>query len=123
MSVLEAVWRGVTYRGGIGHWAWLLHRVSGIGVAVFLTLHILDIFSTAFGPEVFNRLLFIYHSIFFRPFLVMLVFGVTYHALNGLRLILVDFWPGLMTRYHKGMWYVILVISLIATVINAIAMF
>jgi len=96
MSVLEAVWRGVTYRGGIGHWAWLL-----------------------FGPEVFNRLLFIYHSIFFRPFLVMLVFGVTYHALNGLRLILVDFWPGLMTRYHKGMWYVILVISLIATVINA----
>jgi len=123
MSVIESVWRGVTYRGGVGHWAWLLNRISGIGVALFLTLHIMDIFLTAFGRDIFERVLFIYHSTVFKPLLVMLTFGVTYHALNGIRLILVDFWPGVMTRYHKGLWYVILAVSIVATLINAVAMF
>ena len=123
MSVIESVWRGITYRGGEGQWAWILHRVSGVGIALFLTLHILDIFLTAFGPQVFERLLFIYHSLIFRPLLVALVFGVTYHAFNGLRLILIDFWPAVMTRYHKVMWYIALVIAIVVTLINIIAMF
>ncbi len=123
MGVLESVWRGITYRGGEGHWAWLLHRLAGIGIVFFLMLHILDIFLTAFGPDTFEKLLFIYHSIFFKPFIVLLVFAVTYHALTGLRLILIDFWPGKMTLYHKEMWYVALAISIIVTLINIVAMF
>ncbi len=123
MSVIESVWKGITYRGGVGHWAWILHRVSGIGIALFLTLHILDIFLTAFGPEVFEKLLFIYHSLVFKPLLVALVFGVTYHAFNGLRLILIDFWPAVMTEYQKVMWYVALVIAIVVTLINIVAMF
>lgn len=123
MSIIESVWRGVTYRGGVGHWAWLLHRVSGVGIALFLTLHILDIFLASFGPEVFEKLLFIYHSPIFKPLLVALVFGVTYHAFNGLRLILVDFWPSVMTQYHKPMWYATMVIAIVVTLINIVAMF
>ncbi len=123
MSIIESVWRGVTYRGGVGHWAWLLHRVSGVGIALFLTLHILDIFLVSFGPEVFEKLLFIYHSPIFKPLLVALVFGVTYHAFNGLRLILVDFWPSVMTQYHKPMWYATMVIAIVVTLINIVAMF
>ena len=123
MSVLESVWRGITYRGGAGHWAWLLHRLAGLGIILFLLLHIMDIFLTAFGPETFEKLLFIYHSIFFKPFIVLLVFAVTYHALNGLRLILIDFWPSKMTLYHKEMWYIALAVSLVVTFINIVAMF
>ncbi len=122
MSVIESVWKGITYRGGVGHWAWLLHRIAGVGIVLFLALHILDIFLTAFGPEVFEKLLFIYHSIFFKPFIIILVFGVTYHALNGLRLILIDFWPGFMTERHKSAWYAAVVISLIVTFINIVVM-
>ncbi len=122
MSVLESVWRGITYRGGVGHWAWLLHRISGVGIAFFLTLHILDIFLISFGAEVFEKLLFIYHSTIFKPFLVFLTFGVIYHALNGLRLIIIDFAPS-ATKYQKPMWYVALVISIFVTLINIVAMF
>jgi succinate dehydrogenase / fumarate reductase cytochrome b subunit len=31
--------------------------------------------------------------------------AVLYHALNGLRIIIMDFWPP-MTRYHRQLWYV-----------------
>ena len=31
-------------------------------------------------------------------------FRLLYHALNGLRIIIMDFWPS-MTRYHKQLWY------------------
>lgn len=122
MSVVASVWKGITYRGGVGQWAWLIHRLAGMGILLFLILHILDIFLAAFGPQVFEKLLIFYHSLLFRPLLLMLVFGVVYHALNGLRLIIIDFWPS-MTVHHKPMWYVALAVSLIVTLINVIAMF
>ena len=48
------------YRGGPNQWAWAIHRVAGLGVFLFLALHIADIFVAAFGATVFNDLLFLY---------------------------------------------------------------
>jgi succinate dehydrogenase / fumarate reductase, cytochrome b subunit len=31
--------------------------------------------------------------------------ALLYHALNGLRIVVMDFWPA-MTRWHRQMWYV-----------------
>lgn len=83
-------------------WAWLLHRTTGLGILLFLLLHIFDIFLIAFGPEVFNALLFIYRAWWARVLEVFLLFGVLFHALNGLRLIIQDFWPALW-RYERQM--------------------
>jgi succinate dehydrogenase / fumarate reductase cytochrome b subunit len=116
------VWQNLaSYRGGAGEWAWLLHRISGLGILLFLILHILDIFLAAFGPDVFNKLLFVYHSWVFRPFIVMLVFGVVYHALNGLRLVLIDFWPAI-TVHQKPLWIGATAVSLLVTLISILAM-
>jgi succinate dehydrogenase / fumarate reductase cytochrome b subunit len=30
--------------------------------------------------------------------------ALLYHALNGLRIVIMDFWPS-MTRFHRGLWY------------------
>jgi succinate dehydrogenase / fumarate reductase cytochrome b subunit len=122
MSGIESLRSSLSYRGGVGQWAWLLHRLAGVGVLLFLILHILDIFLVAFGPELFEKLLFIYHSVVFRPLLVLLVFGVVYHALNGLRIIILDFWPA-TTVHHKQMWYGAISISLGLTFISIVAMF
>ncbi len=35
--------------------------------------------------------------------------AVLYHALNGLRIVVMDFWPPL-TRFHRGMWYLVWVV-------------
>jgi len=122
MGGIESLWQSLRYRGGVGQWAWLLHRLAGVGILLFLILHILDIFLVAFGPETFEKLLFIYHSVVFRPLLVLLTFGVVYHALNGLRIVIIEFWPA-ATVHHKPLWYGAISISLGLTFISILVMF
>ncbi len=94
----------LVYRGREGQWAYLVHRVAGIGVLAFLALHIFDIYLLGFGPEVFNALLFLYKGPIARVLEVFLLFGLLFHALNGLRIIVQDFFPPLM-RHHKRLFY------------------
>ena len=84
----------LTYRGGLGMTMWALHRITGVGILLFLVLHIVDIFLLTFGPELFNELLVIYHAPWARVMEVFLLFAVLFHALNGLRIAIQDFWPG-----------------------------
>jgi succinate dehydrogenase / fumarate reductase, cytochrome b subunit len=102
-----------TYRGGPGMIAWALHRIAGIGVIAFLALHIFDIFLMHFGPGLFNDLLFLYKHPLFRAAEILLLFGLLYHALNGLRIILLDLFPA-TARFQMQLWYVQMVIFLIA---------
>ncbi len=83
------------YRGGPNQWAWAIHRVAGLGIFLFLALHIADIFVAAFGATVFNDLLFLYKGPFARMLEIFLAFGLIYHALNGLRITAADFFPRL----------------------------
>ncbi len=103
----------ISYKGGIGHWSWILHRLGGLGIAAFLILHILDIFMVGVSKEAFEALLFIYHAAIIRPFIWALLFGVFYHAFNGIRIIIQDFWPH-MFKYQKQMatavWIIVLVL-------------
>jgi succinate dehydrogenase / fumarate reductase cytochrome b subunit len=73
--------------------AFVLHRVTGVGVALFLLLHISDITLIGWGPGLFNKLLFVYRARPFRAMEVVLLAGVLFHALNGIRIILIDFRP------------------------------
>ncbi|MDQ3549502.1 MAG: succinate dehydrogenase, cytochrome b556 subunit [Chloroflexota bacterium] len=82
------------YRGREGMISWALHRLTGLGVLMFLLIHIADIYVIGYGPEEFDSLLFIYHSLGFRLLEVMLVAALYYHAINGVRIILIDFWDG-----------------------------
>ncbi len=103
----------VRYRGGEGQWAWAIHRVAGIGIVAFLALHIFDIFLAAFGPGLFNDLLFLYKGAAARFGEILLAFGLIYHAINGLRIILADFNPqfaGLKTA--RTLFWIEVVISL-----------
>jgi succinate dehydrogenase cytochrome b subunit len=95
----------LVYRGREGQWAYLVHRVAGLGVLLFLGLHIFDIYLVGFGKDVFNNLLFLYKGPLARILEVLLAFGLLFHALNGLRIIVQDFVPALM-RYHKVFFYV-----------------
>ncbi|MFQ5576822.1 MAG: succinate dehydrogenase, cytochrome b556 subunit [Anaerolineae bacterium] len=123
-SAVTFVSKTLTYRGGRGHWSWILHRLGGVGIATFLLLHIVDIFLVGLNKYWFNSLLFIYHAPVLRPAIWALTFGVFYHAFNGLRIIAQDFWPGLF-RYQKqlalAVWIIValLVIPLIGADIRS----
>ena len=91
------------YKGGEGQWSWMLHRVTGVGVLLFLLAHILDTALIALGPEHYNAIISIYRLPVFRVGEVALVAMVLYHALNGIRIVIIDFWPG-TTVIHKQMF-------------------
>jgi succinate dehydrogenase / fumarate reductase cytochrome b subunit len=89
------------YRGGVGQWAYFLHRLTGIGILLFLLVHIVDTFIVRVDPDMYTRLVRdVYAAAWFKPFEVALAAAVLYHALNGVRIILVDFWD-IPSVYHK----------------------
>jgi succinate dehydrogenase / fumarate reductase cytochrome b subunit len=96
------------YRGREGQWAFVLHRLSGVALALYLLLHVLDISLVMYGPDgPFNAFLGFYHQWPFRVGLILIMAAVVYHAFNGLRIILMDF-TGWGTRYHRQLWYGVL---------------
>ncbi len=89
-----------TYRGGLGQLSWVLHRVTGIGIFSFLMLHIVDIFLIGFDPVVFDTLAVIYHHPIMRAGHIFLFFCVLFHAVNGMRVVILDLFP-VLWRYQK----------------------
>lgn len=92
------------YRGREGMLAWAFHRISGVGIWLFLVLHVVDIWLASANPALYDEVLVVYGSPPGRVGEVLLGAALLYHALNGLRIIIIDFWPA-MTRYHRQMWY------------------
>lgn len=90
--------KGPVYRGGVGQWSWAAHRITGVLVLAFLFGHIVDTFAVGFGPELYDETIALYKQWWFMPVEVGLVAATLYHALNGLRIILFDFWPGLALK-------------------------
>jgi succinate dehydrogenase / fumarate reductase cytochrome b subunit len=92
------------YRGGEGMLAWAFHRISGVAIWAFVVLHVIDIYLVGAAPDAYDTLLVIYATPGGIILEWLLGAAVLYHALNGLRIIVLDFWPRL-TRYHRQLWY------------------
>ena len=83
---------GTLYRGGEGMWTWVLHRITGVSVFFFLLVHVLDTALVRVSPEDYDLVIASYKTPIVNLLEVGLVGAVLFHALNGLRIILVDFW-------------------------------
>ena len=101
------------YRGKEGQWSWIFHRLTGVGVLLFLITHILDTMLVWFGPNIYNRVIMIYRHPLFKFAEIGLFAAVLYHSLNGIRIILIDFWPA-GTRHHKQMFYIEITVFVLA---------
>lgn len=95
------------YRGAIGQWSWVLHRLTGLGVVFFLVLHVIDTSWAVFYPTLYEKAIQIYQSPLFTVGEFGLVFAVVYHALNGLRISIMDNKPELW-KYQERAVYVVL---------------
>ena len=85
---------GTVYRGKSGQWAFVGHRVSGFLVFMFLLLHIIDVSLANIGEETYNEVHELYGNVLLRLFECGLLFALLFHSLNGLRIVVVDFFPG-----------------------------
>lgn len=109
------------YRGKEGQWSWIFHRVTGVGVLLFLFIHIIDTFLIGWGPEVYDKVMVFYRKPLFLWGELGLFASVLFHALNGVRVILVDFWPE-GTRHHRKMFYAEMAVFVLAMIPVSILM-
>ena len=78
------------YRGREGQWAFMLHRITGLGVVLFLLIHILDTSFVYFAPQLYEEVLKVYQSTLFGFGEMALVFCLFFHGVNGLRIAYLD---------------------------------
>jgi succinate dehydrogenase / fumarate reductase cytochrome b subunit len=84
---------GKLYRGREGQWSWVAHRVTGVAIILFLFAHVVDTALVGWGPDAYNKVVSVYHNPFIKLLELGLVAAVIYHALNGVRIMIIDFWP------------------------------
>ncbi|MGV0634222.1 succinate dehydrogenase, cytochrome b556 subunit [Mycolicibacillus trivialis] len=117
--------RRTLYRGDPGMWSWVLHRITGATIFFFLFVHVLDTAVVRISPEIYNQVIETYKTPLVGLMELGLVAAVLYHGLNGVRVILIDFWEE-GPRHQRTMLWTIAVIWLLvmvpATVVIAIHM-
>jgi succinate dehydrogenase / fumarate reductase cytochrome b subunit len=102
---------GTLYRGREGMWSWVLHRITGVAIFFFLLVHILDTSLVRISPEGYNVVIESYKTPIMGLGEIGLVAAIGLHALNGLRIIAIDF-LSIGTRIQRLMFWVAIVIWL-----------
>ena len=91
---------GQVYRGHEGQWSWIFHRITGVAVILFLFAHVVDTSLVGWGPEAYNRVTAAYENPLVRLLELGLVLSVLFHGFNGVKIMLIDFFPKL-TRHIR----------------------
>ncbi len=106
------------YRGDPGMWSWVLHRITGAAIFFFLFVHVLDTALVRVSPQAYNEIIETYKTPIVGLMEAGLVAAVLYHALNGVRVILIDFWAHgpkyqrLMLWIIAGVWLAVMIPAL-----------
>lgn len=85
-------------------WTWVLHRITGVMIFFFLFVHVIDTSMVRVSPEAYNTAVETYKNPVVGVMEIGLVGAVLFHALNGVRIVLVDFWEK-GPRYQRQMTY------------------
>ena len=119
-------WRSVLYTRSkffdlnyykfLGSWAWILHRLSGLALIFYLSLHIWVINTLTLGPEKFDKLMKFLNSPMFKTLEVGLWGIILFHAFNGIRIVIVDFYKG--SAQHKKWFYSLIAIAFLLWVLG-----
>ncbi|MGH3636038.1 succinate dehydrogenase, cytochrome b556 subunit [Mycobacterium sp.] len=96
-------------------WSWVLHRITGATIFFFLFVHVLDTALVRVGPQTYTEVIATYKTPIVGLMELGLVAAVLYHALNGIRVILIDFWEQ-GPRYQRLMIWATAVIWVLVMV-------
>lgn len=88
-------------------WSWVLHRITGVLLFFFLLVHVVDTALVRVSPEAYDIVMESYKNPVVGLAEVGLVGAFLFHALNGVRVVLIDFWSA-GPRYHRQMLYGVL---------------
>ena len=98
---------GTLYRGREGQWSWVAHRITGVVIFFFLLVHVLDTSLVRVSPEAYNVVIGAYKNPVMGLGELGLVAAIVFHAFNGVRVILIDFWKKGPKYQRQMLWSVV----------------
>lgn len=105
----------------MGGWAFILNRVTALGLTLYLFLHLIILGQLAKGEAAYDGFLtLIHHPVFIFGELLVVAAGII-HGLNGIRIILTSF--GIGVAQQKQLFYALMALSAITILFFAVRMF
>jgi succinate dehydrogenase / fumarate reductase cytochrome b subunit len=77
-------------RWGLERYLYTLHRVTGLGILLFFMIHIFESSTRLLGMESWNAVMSIMEYPIFKIGEALVIIGFAFHAVNGIRLILIE---------------------------------
>ncbi len=90
--------QALRYQGKGPMLTYILHRIGGLGIVIFVAVHILSSWA---GGTVGVFLNSIYEHWLFQT---VIFFCALFHAINGLRIVILDLWPALIEHQREAIW-------------------
>jgi len=129
--------RGWVYAGkySFERYLYLGHRLSGLGLIAYMVLHIIETANRIRGEEAWAGLMALFASPPFKVIEYLLFVMAVFHAMNGIRLLLVElgFFLGkpkdpvypysTSVLRHRPLTYVIMIIALVIMVLGSSSLF
>ncbi len=100
---------GTLSRGREGMWSWVLHRITGTAIFFFLLVHILDTALIRIDADAYTAVISTYKTPIMGLGELALVAAIGLHALNGLRIIAIDFFSW-GTKYQRSLFWIVVVL-------------
>jgi succinate dehydrogenase / fumarate reductase cytochrome b subunit len=104
-----------------GSWAFILNRLSALGLTLYLGLHLAVLHKLTQGTQAYNEFIASAQSPLIKAGEVILIAAVAFHGLNGLRLILHTL--GMGVRYQKHFAILVTVMAIFIAILFAIHLF
>ena len=108
-------------RRDFGTWAFILNRISAVGLTVYLFMHLVVLGTLAQGPEAYGSFLALIHNPLFLAGELLVICAGIYHAMNGIRVVLTSF--GIGVSHQKIIFLFIIIMTIAFSLIFAIRMF
>jgi succinate dehydrogenase / fumarate reductase cytochrome b subunit len=105
----------------VGFWAYVVMRLSALGLVLYLFLHLGILSQLAIGPAAWDGFVAMAKSPAFLLLDIVLIIGMLAHGLNGIRLSLIGF--GIGVPRQKVMLWIGLVLTIVFSVLSALAVF
>jgi succinate dehydrogenase cytochrome b556 subunit len=94
----------------VGAYAWLLHRITGLVLVVYVGMHVWALGAAARGPAAFDSRMASFKGLLFEALEGLVIVAAAFHLSNGLRLIAVELFS--LTRLQRHLFWVAVLITL-----------
>ena len=101
-SLVLTIRESIRYRGRSGHYSWIAHRVAGLAILFFLIIHVWETANAHFYPELYAWFLQVFKYPPIAVGEIPLIGAVFFHAINGIRITILDFKPEWWKHQQKS---------------------